>query len=68
MLIPIILSLIIWGLIFSVLWWGKSELGLAEPFNRAVHVLLVILAVVIVLGLFFGWIAPFGFLPHGRIV
>lgn len=62
MLIAILLSLVIWGLIFWLLWWGLGKLELPEPFNKAVVVVLVVASVVVVIGLLTGGIPPFAFL------
>lgn len=62
MLIAILLSLIIWGLIFWLLWWGLEKVGIPEPFNKVAVVILVIASIVIVIGLLMGSIPPFQFL------
>ncbi len=62
MLLAIIVSLIIWGLIFFVIWWGLSQMEIPEPFNKVIRVLIVLGVVVIVIGLLMGNVPPFAFL------
>lgn len=58
-LLPILLSLIIWGLIFWLLWWGLGKIGIGEPFNKVATVILVIASIAVVIGLLTGSITPF---------
>jgi len=62
-MIAILFSLIIWGLIFWVLRWGLSAVDVGDPFQKIANIVLVIAAVIVVIGLLMGSIAPFGFLP-----
>jgi hypothetical protein len=62
-ILAILFSLVIWGLIFWLLWWAVGALALPEPFAKVITVILIIGAVVVILGLLMGSIAPFGFLP-----
>ncbi len=59
--ISLLVSVVIWGLVFWLLWWLLGQIGLPEPFNKVAIVILAIAAVVIILGLFMGTIAPFPF-------
>ena len=61
-IISLLLSLVIWGIIFWVLWWGLGKIGLAEPFNKVAVVILVIASIVVLIGLLTGQIAAFPFL------
>ncbi len=61
-IIALLLSLVIWGLIFYILYWGKAQMALGEPWDKVITVILVLAAVVIIIGLLMGNIAPFGFL------
>lgn len=61
-LISLLLSLVIWGIIFYVLWWGLSKVTLPEPFSNIITVVLVIASIIVVIGLLTGSIAPFHFL------
>jgi hypothetical protein len=61
-IIALLLSLVIWGLVFWLLWWGLGKIGLAEPFNKVATVILVLASIVVVIGLLTGSVAPFPFL------
>jgi hypothetical protein len=65
MILAILLSLVIWGLIFWILWWALGAVGIPEPFHKVAVVILVVAAVVIVIGLLTGTVAPFAFLGTG---
>ena len=58
----ILLSLVIWGLIFWLLWWGLEKIAVPEPFNKVAVVVLVIGSIVVVIGVLMGSIPPFSFL------
>ena len=61
-LLTLLFSIVIWGIVFYVLWWGLAKIGLEEPWNKVATVLLVLATVVVLIGLLTGSIAPFGFL------
>jgi hypothetical protein len=61
-IIALLITLIIWGLIFWLLWWALGAVGIPEPFHKVAVVILVIAAVVVVIGILTGGIAPFTFL------
>lgn len=61
-ILAILITLVIWGLVFYVLWWGLSVIALPEPFNKIATVILVLAVVIVVIGTLMGEIAPFGFL------
>ena len=50
-LVSLLVTVIIWGLIFYVLWWGLGKIGLPEPFNKIAVVVLVLLCVIVLLNL-----------------
>ena len=54
-LISILIYVVVWGLVLYVLWWGVGRIGLPEPFNKIATVVLVLLAVVVMLNLLFGF-------------
>ena len=58
-MITLLLSLVIWGIIFYVLWWALGLIGLPEPFNKIAVVVLVIATVYVLIGILTGSIAPF---------
>ena len=53
-MISILISLILWGLVFYVLNWALSYIALPEPFAKVAQVILVVAAVLVVLGLLTG--------------
>lgn len=61
-IIQLLLSLAIWGLIFYVLYWAQGKIGVPEPFNKIITVVLVIATVLVLIGLLTGTVAPFPFL------
>ncbi len=67
MLLAIIVSLVIWALIFYVIWWGLSQVALPEPFNKVITVILVVAVIIVVIGLLVGSIAPFPFLSSAFV-
>jgi len=57
--ILLLLTIVIWGFIFWLLWWGLAKIGLGEPFNKLATIVLVIAAILVVVGILMGTIAPF---------
>ena len=55
-LVNILIYLLVWGLVLYVLWWGIGKIGLPEPFGKVATVVLVVLTVVVLLNLLFGFI------------
>lgn len=62
MILPLLFSLVIWGLVFWLFWWLLGIIGLPEPFNKVATVLLALAAVIVIIGLLTGSIVPFHFL------
>lgn len=60
-LITLVIYLIIVGLIFYVVWWALDAIGIPEPFNKVIRVVLVLAAMLIVVNLLLGFL-PAG--PH----
>lgn len=58
-MITLLLTLVIWGIIFYVLWWGLGRIGLPEPFNKIAVVILVLATVYVLIGILTGSITPF---------
>ena len=48
--VSIVITLIIAGVIFGLLWWLIGYCGLPEPFNKVARVILAIIAVLVVIG------------------
>lgn len=61
-IIAILISLIIYGLIFWILWWGLGQIALPEPFAKVATVILVVAAMVVIIGLLVGYVPPLPFL------
>lgn len=59
MIISLLLSIVLWGIIFYILFWGLGKIALPEPFAKVATVILVLAAVVVVIGLLTGSITPF---------
>jgi hypothetical protein len=55
-LIGILVTVVVLGLVFYLLWWLIGVIGLPDPFNKVAQVLIALIAVVILLGLLFGGI------------
>ena len=60
-IIALLISLVIWGIIFYVLWWGLGKIGLPEPFNEAAVFLLVLATIIVLVGLLMGSVPVFPF-------
>lgn len=54
-IVSLLVYLVIVGLVLYVLWWGLGKIGLPEPFNKIATVLLVLLTVVLLLNILFGF-------------
>lgn len=48
-LLSLLVQLIIVALIFWVIMWGLSQIGIPEPFNKVIRVILVVVACIIVI-------------------
>jgi heme A synthase len=53
-LLSVLVSVIIVGLIFYLLWWALGKMGLPEPFNKIATVILVLVTVIVLIGLLMG--------------
>jgi heme A synthase len=53
-LISLLVTVVVLGLVFWLLWWLIGVIGLPEPFNKVATVLIALIAVVILLGIVFG--------------
>lgn len=61
-ILALLLTIVIWALIFYVLWWGLGAIALPEPFGKIATVILVVAAVYVAISILMGTIAPFPFL------
>lgn len=62
MFLLIIVTLVVWALIFYVLFWGLARLAPIAPFYKIIETVLVIAVVIVLIGVLTGKVAPFPFL------
>lgn len=60
-LLSLLVTIIIAGLIFYLLWWLLGKIGLPEPFNKVATVILALVCVIFLIGLLTGTV------PHFRL-
>ena len=53
-LLSILIYVIVIGLVFYLLWWLVSYVGLPEPFNKVARVILAVVAVLLLINLLLG--------------
>lgn len=53
-LIGFVITLVIAGLIFWLLWWFVGYVGLPEPFNKVARVVIALVAVLFLLNILLG--------------
>ena len=58
-LMSLLFTVVIWGLILYVGWWGIGKIGLPEPFNKIAIVILVIVTIYVLFTLLSG-VSPGG--------
>lgn len=63
-LLGLFITLVVWGLIFYVLYWGWNEIALPEPFYKIGKVILVVAVVFVLIGIFTGSITAFPFIAN----
>ena len=61
-ILSLLFSLVIWGIIFYVIWWGLGKIGLPEPFNKVITVILVLATIYVLVSLLTGSMGVFPFL------
>ena len=66
-LLALLITIVIWGIIFYVLFWGLSKIGLPEPFAKVALVILVLAAVIVVISLLTGGMSAFPFISNLQI-
>ena len=66
-IIALLISLVVYGLIFYCLWWSLGKIGLPEPFNKIATVVLVLATIIVLIGLLMGNIQPIPFAYYQRI-
>jgi len=53
-LLSLVIYLVIIGLIFFCIWWFLGYVGVPEPFNRVIRVIIGLVALIIVVNLLLG--------------
>lgn len=59
-MMSLLISVIVWGLIFFVLWWGLQKIALPEPFNKIAIVILVVATIIVLINLLSSFVPIFG--------
>ena len=52
--LSLIVTLVVAGLIFWLLWWGLGAIGLPAPFDKVIRVILIIAVVLFLINLLMG--------------
>jgi len=55
-LVGLLVTIIVLGLVFYLLWWLVGYIGLPAPFDKVARVLIGLFAVILIIGLLFGGI------------
>lgn len=55
-LLNLLVYLVIVGLIFWVIWWFLGYVGVPEPFNKVIRVVMGLIALIIVINILLGMI------------
>jgi len=53
-LFAILITVVLWGLVFYVAWWALGKIALSEPWNKVATVLLVVLTLIVMVGILTG--------------
>lgn len=56
-LVHLLVAVLIFGLIFSVLWWAISQVPLPSPFAQIARVILVLIVVIVLIDLLWPYLA-----------
>jgi len=59
-LIPLLITLLIVGVIFAVIWWGISQVPLPAPFAMVVRVVFVVIVVIVLISMLTGGLGGIG--------
>lgn len=65
-MLQLLITVIIVGLIFWLIWWALEQIPLPAPFNVVARVILALIAVLVLRGLLLGG-GSFGELRLGRL-
>lgn len=50
----LLIWLIVVGLIFTVVWWALGQIAIAEPFNKIIRVIVVLICAIVLINLLLG--------------
>ena len=53
-MISLLITLVIYGLIFYAIWWFVGYVGLPAPFDKVVRVVIALIALIVVVDLLLG--------------
>lgn len=53
-LIGLLIELVIIGLVFYLIWWFVGYVGVPEPFNKVIRVIIGLIALIVLLNLILG--------------
>ena len=63
-LLSFVIYLVVVGLIFWCIWWFIGYVGVPEPFNKVIRVVMGLVALIIVVGLLLSLVGhPLGVVP-----
>ena len=63
-LVSFVIYLVVIGLIFFCIWWFVGYVGVPEPFNKVIRVVIGLVALVVVIGLLLSLVGhPLGVVP-----
>lgn len=66
-LLPMLITLLIIGMIFAVIWWGITQIPLPTPFAMIARVIFVLAVVIVLISLLTGGLGEFGFGHFGTL-
>lgn len=50
-MIALLLTAVFWGLILWVVWWAVGAIGVPEPFNKVIRVVIIVIAALVAIDL-----------------
>ena len=53
--VSLIVTLFVAGLVFWLLWWGLGAIGLPQPFDKVIRVILIVCVVLFLVNLLLGF-------------
>ena len=65
-MVSLLITIIILGLIFAVIWWAITQIPMPAPFGMVVRVIFALVVVVVLLGILMGGIGDFGSFGNGH--